>query len=94
MPPDKPGHRGFVCQVWMAGAPIAARMNCWTPSIGSYLQTCLLTLRSSLPKVAQLSRAITSKNLLLAYSVLQMADLNRSVSGKGKCLKMTAMRRN
>ena len=60
-------------QVWMVGAPIAARMNCWIPSIGSYLQTCLLTLRSSLPKVSQFSRTLTPKKLLLEYSILQMA---------------------
>jgi hypothetical protein len=53
-----------------------------------------------LPKVSQFSRTLTPKKLLLEYSILQMAymcltpDLNWSVSGKEKCLKMTHMRRN
>jgi hypothetical protein len=45
----------FLCeQVQMVGAPIAAQLSCWIFSIGLYLQICLLALRSSLPKDAQL----------------------------------------
>jgi hypothetical protein len=43
-------------QVWMAGAPIAARPSCRIAS--SFLsETCLLAFHG--PKVARLSRAIT-----------------------------------
>jgi hypothetical protein len=85
-------NRGIVLlydQVWMAGAPIAARLSCWTSLFGSYLQN--LSPGFSLPKAAQLSRAKTPKRLPI--SILCMTkDLKRSVSWKSKCPKMKHMR--